>query len=119
MNIATEPIGVIGVGYVGLVTAACFAARGFDVVCRDIDQDKVASLQRGEVPIHEPGLAELVTEHASGCASRPTSTSCSSARTLAFVCVDTPPTVSGDADLSRVQRGDRRHPARPPRVRCW
>ena len=75
-----EPIGVIGVGYVGLVTAACFAARGPQVICRDIDQDKVALLKRGVVPIHEPGLTELVTANLERLASRPTWTCCSSAR---------------------------------------
>jgi UDPglucose 6-dehydrogenase len=56
-----EPIGVIGVGWVGLVTAACFAELGHEVYARDILPEKVESLRRGEVPIHEPGLAELVT----------------------------------------------------------
>jgi UDPglucose 6-dehydrogenase len=100
---ATEAIGVIGVGYVGLVTAACFAARGFDVVCRDIDQDKVALLKRGVVPIHEPGLAELVAEHLPKLRFTTDLDVLFERAKLAFVCVDTPPTVSGDADLSRVQ----------------
>src|SRR5215211_3182310 len=59
-----EPIGVIGVGWVGLVTAACFAELGHEVHARDIVEDKVASLSHGEVPIHEPELPELVTKNA-------------------------------------------------------
>ena len=54
------PIGVVGVGWVGLVTAACFAELGHDVVAMDVDEAKVEALRGGEVPIHEPGLAELV-----------------------------------------------------------
>ena len=50
-----EPIGVIGVGYVGLVTAACFADLGHTVICRDIDPAKVEMLRGGAVPMHEPG----------------------------------------------------------------
>ena len=59
-----EPIGVIGVGWVGLVTAACFAELGHEVWARDIVPEKVESLARGEVPIHEPGLPELVAKNA-------------------------------------------------------
>ena len=55
-----EPIGVIGTGWVGLVTAACFAELGHRVVARDIVPEKVEALQAGELPFHEPGLAELV-----------------------------------------------------------
>ena len=57
-----EPIGVIGVGWVGLVTAACFADLGHPVVARDIVPEKVEALSRGEVTIHEPGLDELLRE---------------------------------------------------------
>src|SRR5213078_666709 len=55
-----EPIGVIGAGWVGLVTAACFAELGHEVHCRDIVPEKIESLSRGEVPIYEPGLTDLV-----------------------------------------------------------
>ena len=53
-------IAVIGTGYVGLTTGACFAHLGHNVICADIVQEKVDSLQRGEIPIHEPGLEEIV-----------------------------------------------------------
>ena len=52
---------MIGVGYVGLVTAACFAEAGHDVVCLDIDEAKLTRLRAGEAPIHEPGVGELIT----------------------------------------------------------
>ena len=58
-----EPIGVIGVGWVGLVTAACFAELGHEVYARDIVPEKVESLKAGEVPMHEPGLPELIAKN--------------------------------------------------------
>ena len=64
MNTAPEPIGVIGTGYVGLVTAAGFAELGNEVWCVDVDADKVARLKRGEIPIYEPGLAESIAKQA-------------------------------------------------------
>ena len=57
------PIGVVGVGWVGLVTAACFAELGHPVIARDVLQEKVDSLSRGEITIHEPGLAELLEKN--------------------------------------------------------
>jgi UDPglucose 6-dehydrogenase len=98
-----EPIGVIGVGWVGLVTAACFAELGHEVVARDILEDKVAALARGEVPIHEPGLAELVAKNADRLRFTTDMAEVAEHAGLLFCCVDTPPTYSGDADLSRVE----------------
>src|SRR6059058_6267090 len=60
-----DAIGVIGAGWVGLVTAACFAELGHHVYVRDIVQEKVESLARGEVPIYEPGLSELLAKNSS------------------------------------------------------
>jgi UDPglucose 6-dehydrogenase len=102
MAAAREPIGVIGTGYVGLVTAAGFAALGNDVWCIDIDADKVARLQRGEIPIYEPGLAELVERHRDRLRFSTDIADALEHARLLFVAVGTPPTYSGDADLSAV-----------------
>src|SRR4051812_370596 len=97
-----EPIGVIGTGYVGLVTAAGFAALGNEVYCVDIDAEKVEGLKNGVMPIWEPGLAELVEEHRERLHfSTELGDALEHARLL-FVAVGTPPTYSGDADLSAV-----------------
>ncbi|MBF6621282.1 MAG: UDP-glucose/GDP-mannose dehydrogenase family protein [Patulibacter sp.] len=102
MSAAREPIGVIGTGYVGLVTAAGFAELGSDVICVDIDAEKIARLEAGEIPIYEPGLAELVESNRSRLTfTTDISVALERARLL-FVAVGTPPTYSGDADLSAV-----------------
>jgi UDPglucose 6-dehydrogenase len=99
-----EPIGVIGVGWVGLVTAACFAELGHEVHCRDIVQEKVDQLERGELPFYEPELQELVEKNRERLHFTTDMGQVLSAAELLFCCVDTPPTYSGDADLSRVER---------------
>jgi UDPglucose 6-dehydrogenase len=98
-----EAIGVIGVGWVGLCTAACFAELGHEVYARDILPEKVASLARGEVPMHEPGLTELVARNADRLHFTTDMREVLDNAELLFCCVDTPPTYSGDADLSRVE----------------
>jgi UDPglucose 6-dehydrogenase len=98
-----EPIGVVGAGWVGLVTAACFAELGHRVVVREIVPEKVDSLQRGEVPIHEPGLPEMIEANRDRLTFTTEIGELLGATRLIFVCVDTPPTASGDADLSRVR----------------
>src|SRR3954452_5105359 len=97
-----EPIGVIGTGYVGLVTAAGFAELGSDVYCVDIDAAKIAQLERGEIPIYEPGLPELVTKHRGRLHFSTDIADALEHARLLFVAVGTPPTYSGDADLSAV-----------------
>jgi UDPglucose 6-dehydrogenase len=104
MNDSREPIGVIGAGWVGLVTAACFADLGHDVYVRDIVQEKVESLARGEVPIYEPGLSELITKNRERLTFTTAMEDVLPNAELLFCCVDTPPSYSGDADLSRVER---------------
>ena len=101
----TNKIAVIGTGYVGLTTGACFAHLGHTVICADIVPEKVERLQKGDVPIHEAGLTELVVdgidsgrlsfvlgaEHAVGEAD------------FVYLCVPTPQSADGSADLSYLQ----------------
>jgi UDPglucose 6-dehydrogenase len=115
MSDRREPLGVIGVGWVGLVTAACFAELGHPVVARDIVAEKVEALSRGEIAIHEPGLEEMVRRNVERIVFTTEIDAVLEAARLLFVCVDTPPTYSGDADLGRVMsvvdelRGDAGH----------
>jgi len=103
MSPEKEPIGVIGVGWVGLVTAACFAELGHEVFARDIVPEKVESLSRGEVPIHEPGLADLLEKNRERLHFTTDMGETLAGARLLFCCVDTPRLYSGDADLSRVE----------------
>src|SRR4029079_4842533 len=97
-----EPIGVIGTGYVGLVTAAGVAALGSDVYCVDIDEAKIRGLEQGRVPIWEPGLEELIAEHRERLHFSTDLADALEHARLLFVAVGTPPTSSADADLSAV-----------------
>ncbi|MDQ6811756.1 MAG: UDP-glucose/GDP-mannose dehydrogenase family protein [Actinomycetota bacterium] len=97
-----EPIAVIGTGYVGLVSAAGFAEMGHEVWCVDIDAEKVERLRRGQVPIYEPGLEELLVAHAGRLHFSTDLAEALAHARLLFVAVGTPPTHSGDADLSAV-----------------
>jgi UDPglucose 6-dehydrogenase len=99
-----EPIGVVGAGWVGLVTAACFAELGHRVVLREIVPEKVEALRKGEVPIHEPGLPELIERNRERLTFTTEMEELLEGPRLLFICVQTPPTYSGDADLSAVQR---------------
>jgi UDPglucose 6-dehydrogenase len=95
-------IGVVGTGYVGLVTGTCFADSGNTVTCLDINADKIARLNRGEVPIYEPGLEELVERNARADRLRfttDTKTAIADAEVV-FLAVGTPPSDDGSADLS-------------------
>jgi UDPglucose 6-dehydrogenase len=102
MSAAHQPIGVIGTGYVGLVTAAGFAELGSDVWCVDIDAEKIERLRAGEVPIYEPGLEELLARNSTRLHFSTDLADALAHARLLFVAVGTPPTYSGDADLSAV-----------------
>ena len=98
-------IGVIGAGYVGLVTSACFAEIGHKVICHDIDETKMDILQKGEVPIYEPYLKELIQKNreADRLSFVRTFEEAVIPSEVVFVCVGTPPLENGDADLSAVE----------------
>jgi len=97
-------ITIIGTGYVGLVTGACLAELGNDVFCLDVDQDKIDLLNNGGIPIHEPGLAEVVARNrAAGRLQFSTDVAASVAHgQLQFIAVGTPPDEDGSADLQYV-----------------
>ncbi len=97
-----EPLGVVGAGWVGLVTAACFAELGHRVVVRDIVPERIEALAAGEVPIHEAGLADLFERNRERLEFTLDIGDVVEAAGLVFVCVGTPPLPSGDADLSAV-----------------
>ncbi|MDQ1665840.1 MAG: UDPglucose 6-dehydrogenase [Actinomycetota bacterium] len=95
-------IAVFGAGYVGLVTGACFAELGHQVVLRDVLPEKIAALERGEIPIYEPGLDELVERNRERLRFTTDVAEAVEGAELVYVAVGTPPTYSGDADLSAV-----------------
>ncbi len=96
---------VVGAGYVGLVTSACFADLGHTVTCVDVDKARVALLNKGKIPIFEPGLDETVKRNRAQ--KRLTFTTqlgpAVKASRVVFICVGTPPKPSGEADLSYVE----------------
>ncbi|TFW05964.1 UDP-glucose/GDP-mannose dehydrogenase family protein, partial [Oxalobacteraceae bacterium OM1] len=97
-------ITIFGTGYVGLVTAACFADVGNTVLCVDVDEDKIRLLNAGTVPIHEPGLAAVVESNAgAGRLAFTTDVKRGVAHAdIVFLAVGTPPDEDGGADLSHV-----------------
>src|SRR5476649_517499 len=97
-------ITIIGTGYVGLVTGACLAELGNDVFCLDVDEKKIAMLNNGGIPIHEPGLEEVVARNrAAGRLHFSTDVAASVAHgCLQFIAVGTPPDEDGSADLQYV-----------------
>jgi UDPglucose 6-dehydrogenase len=95
-------VAVFGAGYVGLVTGACFADLGHEVVVRDVLPDRIDALRRGEVPIFEPGLDELLARNAERLTFTLDVAEAVRDAEFLYVAVGTPPTYSGDADLSAV-----------------
>ncbi len=95
---------VIGAGYVGLVTAACLAEMGNSVVNLDVDAQRVAALERGEIPIHEPGLDSLVVRNRAAGRLRFCTDAASAVEhgTIIFIAVGTPAAEDGSADLAHV-----------------
>ncbi|MFN0029643.1 MAG: UDP-glucose dehydrogenase family protein [Acidimicrobiales bacterium] len=102
-------IAVIGTGYVGLTTGACFAHLGHEVICADIDVDKVNRLNKGEIPILEPGLDRVVEEgRASGRLSFVIGAATAAAECeFVYLCVPTPQGADGSADLSYIEAAAR------------
>jgi len=95
---------IFGTGYVGLVTGACFAEVGNDVVCVDVDEAKIARLNRGEIPIYEPGLEAMVVRNREAGRLRFTTDADMAVHhgQLQFIAVGTPPDEDGSADLRHV-----------------
>ncbi|MBK5225900.1 MAG: UDP-glucose/GDP-mannose dehydrogenase family protein [Thermoleophilia bacterium] len=102
MTAETTYVGMIGIGYVGLVTATCLAELGNHVVCMDIDGEKIAALKEGRIPIYEPGLPELIEKNRERMTFTTSLSDIFDRCELVFIAVDTPLTFTGDADLSRV-----------------
>ncbi|MFA5335526.1 MAG: UDP-glucose/GDP-mannose dehydrogenase family protein, partial [Candidatus Omnitrophota bacterium] len=98
-------IAVIGAGYVGLVTAACLADLGNDVICNDIDSKKISKLNRGVIPIYEPGLDDLVKRNRREKRIKFTTNLRSTVESseVIFIAVGTPPKDSGEADLTHIE----------------
>ena len=99
MNIA-----IVGTGYVGLVTGACFADTGGNVTCVDVDENKVEALKQGRVPIYEPGLDELVAKNYKAGRLKFTTSleEVLNGQDVVFCAVGTPPDEDGSADLKYV-----------------
>jgi UDPglucose 6-dehydrogenase len=97
-------LAIVGTGYVGLVSGTCFADLGHDVMCCDIDQSKIDMLNRGELPIYEPGLEEMVKSNVEDGRLRFTTDIAEAIREslMIFICVGTPPLEDGTADLHYV-----------------
>ena len=95
-------IAVFGAGYVGLVTGTCFAELGHDVVVRDVVESKIEALRAGHVPIHEPGLEGLLERNGERLSFTTDVAEAVDGAEVVYIAVGTPPTHSGDADLSAV-----------------
>src|SRR3989344_4712533 len=96
-------IAVAGAGYVGLVTAACFAELGNQVICVDIDEERIRKLNEGIIPIYEPGLEELIIKNKKNLNFSSDLKEAIKSSEIIFICVGTPPKKNGEADLSSVE----------------
>ncbi|WP_405603463.1 UDP-glucose dehydrogenase family protein [Streptomyces sp. NBC_00081] len=99
---STQRVAVFGAGYIGLVAGACFAELGHHVTIRDIQPERIRLLNAGDVPIYEPGLGDMLARNKERLTYTLDATEAVADADIAYICVDTPPTPSGDADLSRV-----------------
>src|SRR3954451_11098356 len=99
-------IAVVGTGYVGLVTGACFAEFGVDVICVDVDVKKVENLNEGIIPIYEPGLDKIVDRNVEAGRLRFTTDLKEAVRQsqVVFLAVGTPPKEDGSPDMSFYQQ---------------
>jgi UDPglucose 6-dehydrogenase len=102
LNAEKPTVGIFGAGWVGVVTGACFADLGHRVVVRDVVAEKIEALRRGELPFHEPELPQLLARNEERLEFTLDVADVVDAADLLFICVDTPSTYSGDADLSSV-----------------
>jgi UDPglucose 6-dehydrogenase len=97
----SRTIGIFGAGWVGLVTGACFAELGHEVIVRDVVPERIEALQAGRMPFYEPDLVDVLSRNADRIRFTLDAEDVAAADAL-FICVQTPPTYSGDADLSYV-----------------
>src|SRR5687768_5065280 len=97
-------LAIVGTGYVGLVAGAGFSDFGNDVVCADVDEKKIERLNRGEIPIYEPGLEDLIARNAKAGRIKFTTDVAAAIKgaDVVFTAVGTPPAADGSADLSAV-----------------
>ena len=102
MTVEKPILGVFGAGWVGLVTGACFAEYGHDVVIRDVVPERIEQLSAGRLPFHEPGLAELIERNRERLTFTLDAAELKAEAKIFFCCVDTPPMPSGEADLAPV-----------------
>ena len=102
MDESGKRVAIFGAGYVGLVTGACFAELGHRVTVRDVVPEKIDALQGGDVPIYEPGLDELLVRNRERLSFTTDVEEAVDGAEFVYVAVGTPPTYSGDADLSAV-----------------
>lgn len=116
MNIA-----IVGTGYVGLVSGACFAEMGVKVTCVDIDGEKISKLQLGEMPIYEPGLGDMVQRNmeAGRLVFITNLASCIDDVEIVFSAVGTPPDEDGSADLKYVLEVARTFGQHIKNIRYW